>query len=87
MGTPDTSGKYDIARGIGAVLVGYVLIGVLVVLTDQVWSAWVPGFAELPHPPSYYYAITLFTNFLYCAAGGWAPYESRLGGSYGMLSG
>lgn len=71
MGTPDSKGKPSIGRSVGAVLAGYIVIGILVVLTDQVWSRSVPGFSSLPQPPTYYFAITLFTDFLYSAVGGW----------------
>jgi hypothetical protein len=70
MSTRDTSGKYNIARSVGAVLAGYVAIGILVVLTDQVWSMSVRDFSALPQPPTYYFAITLVTDFLYSAVGG-----------------
>jgi hypothetical protein len=71
MRTPDTGGKTNIGRSVGAVLAGYIVIGILVVLTDQIWSRSVPGFSSLPQPPTYYFAITLLTDFLYSAVGGW----------------
>ena len=71
MGATDTGGKRGILRSIGAVLAGYGVIGILVVLTDQVWSMSVRGFSALPQPPSYYFAISLLTDFLYSAVGGW----------------
>lgn len=71
MSTSHTGGRPSIWRSVGAVLAGYVVIGVLVVLTDQAWSMSVRGFSSLPQPPAYYFAISLLTDFLYSAVGGW----------------
>jgi lysylphosphatidylglycerol synthetase-like protein (DUF2156 family) len=58
-------------RTIGAVLAGYVAIGVLVVLTDLIFAAAVPGFRARTPPPLYYFAILTFTNTLYSIGGGY----------------
>ena len=54
-----------------AVLAGYVFIGVLVVITDQIFNLVIPGFKLMTMPPLYYFAISLFTDFLYSIAGGY----------------
>jgi hypothetical protein len=58
-------------RIIGAVLAGYVAVGVLVVLTDQFFALAVPGFRAAATPPLYYYVIVTFTTTLYSIAGGY----------------
>jgi hypothetical protein len=58
-------------RIIGAVLAGYVAVGVLVVLTDLIFAAAIPGFRAMTPPPLYYFAILTFTNTLYSIAGGY----------------
>lgn len=58
-------------RLIAAVLVGYVLIGVLVVTTDHLFAALAPGFKTMAQPPFYYFAISLATDFLYSMIGGY----------------
>ncbi|MGI8992524.1 MAG: hypothetical protein ACR2I2_23455 [Bryobacteraceae bacterium] len=58
-------------RIIGAVAAGYVAIGVLVVLTDQVCAALIPGFASMTTPPRSYFAISSLTGFLYSIVGGY----------------
>jgi hypothetical protein len=71
MGAARTDGKGGILRSVGAVLAGYIAIGILVVLTDRIWSWSVPGFASLSRQPDYYFAITLLTDSVYSAVGGW----------------
>jgi hypothetical protein len=58
-------------RIIGAVLAGYFAIGVLVVLTDQIFAAAIPGFRSMATPPLYYFVIVTFTDTLYTIAGGY----------------
>jgi len=58
-------------RIIGAVLAGYIAVGVLVVLTDQVFALAVPGFRAAATPPLYYFVTITFTNTLYSIAGGY----------------
>jgi hypothetical protein len=58
-------------RIVGAVLAGYVAIGVLVVLTDQILGAAIPGFRTMATPPPYYFVIVTFTDTLYTIAGGY----------------
>jgi len=59
------------ARIIAAVLAGYVAIGILVVLTDQLFALAVPGFRALSPPPLYYFVTLTFTNTFYTIAGGY----------------
>ena len=49
-------------------LAGYVAIGVLVVLTDLVFAAVIPGFPAMAQPPLYYFVIVAFTDTLYSIA-------------------
>ena len=58
-------------RLIGAVLAGYVAIGILVVLTDLIFGAAIPGFKNMSMPPLYYFVIVLCTDTLYTVAGGY----------------
>lgn len=58
-------------RVIGAAIAGYVAIGILVVCTDQVYALLVPGFKSLPMPPTYYFALSLLTDFIYSILGGY----------------
>jgi hypothetical protein len=58
-------------RILAAVVAGYVLIGVLVVITDQIFNMLIPGFKLMTMPPLYYFAISLFTDFVYSIAGGY----------------
>jgi hypothetical protein len=54
-----------------AVLAGFVGIGILVVLTDQIFAAAVPGFQAITPAPLYYFVTVLCTNTLYSVAGGY----------------
>jgi hypothetical protein len=54
-----------------AVLAGYVAIGILVVLTDQIFAAAIPGFRAITTPPLYYFATVALTDTLYSVAGGY----------------
>jgi hypothetical protein len=58
-------------RAILGVVAGYAAIGVLVVLTDQLFAALVPGFRGMVQPPLYYFLISLATDFLYSIVGGY----------------
>jgi hypothetical protein len=58
-------------RIIAAVLAGYVAIGVLVVITDQFFAAFIPGFKAMPLPPLYYFVVSLGTDTLYSVFGGY----------------
>jgi len=58
-------------RNILAAIAGYVAIGVLVVLTDQIFSWAIPGFRTLAMPPLFYFASSLATDFVYSAVGGY----------------
>jgi len=55
----------------GAILAGYALIGVLVVLTDQIFARTISGFATMATPPLYYFAVVTVTDALYSIAGGY----------------
>lgn len=57
-------------RNILAAIAGYFAIGVLVVLTDQVFSWAIPGFRTMAMPPAFYFAFSLVTDFAYSAVGG-----------------
>jgi hypothetical protein len=58
-------------RVVGAVLAGYAAVGVLVVLTDLIFAAVIPGFRAMATPPLYYFAIVTCTDALYSIAGGY----------------
>jgi hypothetical protein len=58
-------------RIVAAVFAGYVAIGILVVLTDQVFALSVPGFRTMSPPPLSYFVIVLCTNTLYSVFGGY----------------
>jgi len=58
-------------RAIGSIFAGYIAIGVLVVLTDQVFAAAIPGFRNMSMPPLYYFVIVLCTDTLYTVGGGY----------------
>jgi hypothetical protein len=58
-------------RIIVAAIVGYVAIGVLVVTTDKVIEAIIPGFATLEVRPLFYFFVSLATDFLYSIVGGY----------------
>jgi hypothetical protein len=47
------------------------LIGVFVVITDQIFGMVIPGFKLMTMPPVYYFAISLFTDFVSSIAGGY----------------
>ena len=54
-----------------AVLAGYIAVGVLVVLTDLIFAAAIPGFRTMPTEPLYYFVIVTFTDALYSVVGGY----------------
>jgi hypothetical protein len=58
-------------RIIAAVALGYIAIGALVVATDQLFAAVIPGFKSMAMPPLYYFVISLGTDFLYSIVGGY----------------
>jgi hypothetical protein len=58
-------------RTIGSVLAGYITIGVLVALTDLVFTVAIPGFRGMATPPLYYFLIVTLTDTLYSIAGGY----------------
>lgn len=58
-------------RVAAAVLAGYVAVGVLVVLTDLIFAAAIPGFRTMKTQPTFYFVIVTFTNTLYSFVGGY----------------
>lgn len=58
-------------RNILAAIAGYAAIGVLVVATDQIFSWVIPGFKTMAMPPAFYFAVSLATDFIYSAVGGY----------------
>ncbi|MFL6447879.1 MAG: hypothetical protein ACJ746_09365 [Bryobacteraceae bacterium] len=58
-------------RNILAAIAGYAAIGVLVVITDRVFSWLIPGFRTMAMPPAFYFAVSLLTDFVYSTAGGY----------------
>jgi hypothetical protein len=58
-------------RIVAAAVAGYVAIGILVVLTDQVFAAVIPGFKSMTTPPLYYFVASLGTDSLYSILGGY----------------
>ena len=58
-------------RIVVAAIVGYVAIGLLVVTTDKVLAATIPGFATLEVPPLLYFVVSLTTDTLYSVVGGY----------------
>jgi len=57
-------------RIIAAVFAGYIAIGIMVVLNDQVAARVIPGFASMAVPPASYFRSSLVTNTLYSVLGG-----------------
>ncbi len=58
-------------RSIAAVFLGYALTGILVVVTDQIFARAIFNFQVTNNPPLYYFVISLITDTLYAAIGGW----------------
>jgi len=58
-------------RSILAVVAGYAVIGLLVVATDAIAAAVIPGFRTMTAPPLKYLITTLFTDSTYTVAGGY----------------
>ncbi len=58
-------------KNILAAVAGYAAIGVLVVLTDQIFSWVIPGFQTMAMPPVFYFAASLITDFVYSTVGGY----------------
>jgi hypothetical protein len=58
-------------RIIAAVALGYIAMGLLVVVSDQLFAAVVPGTRFLTNPPLYYFIGSLVTDSLYAVVGGW----------------
>ena len=58
-------------RVIGSAIASYIAIGLLVVCTDQLYAALVPGFKSMPVPPTYYFALSLLSDTIYSIVGGY----------------
>jgi hypothetical protein len=58
-------------RNIAAVLAGYAVTGLLVVCTDQLFAVFMPGFKSMAKPPTSYFAVSLVTDTVYSAVGGY----------------
>jgi hypothetical protein len=58
-------------RTVLAILAGYAEIGLLVVMTDQLFAAVIPGFRSMAMPPAYYFGLSLLTDSFYSMAGGY----------------
>ena len=58
-------------RSIAAVVFGYLITGLLIVITDQIFELTIPGFRQMAMPPDFYFATSIVTDALYSAAGGW----------------
>jgi hypothetical protein len=61
----------QMGRLVAAVIFGYISTGLLVILTDQIFSAMIPGFHSMKVPPLYYFVISLATNTFYSIVGGY----------------
>ena len=53
-----------------AVLAGYIAVGILVMLTDQIFASAVPGFRSMTAPPLYYFIVVTVTDAMFSIAGG-----------------
>jgi hypothetical protein len=58
-------------RSIAAVVFGYLITGVLIVITDQIFELTIPGFKQMAMPPDFYFGVSIVTDALYSAVGGW----------------
>ena len=58
-------------RSIVAVVGSYVAIGLLVVLTDQLAAALIPGFKSTATLPIYYFVLSVVTDTVYSVLGGY----------------
>lgn len=54
-----------------AVILGYAAIAILVITTDTIWAATVPGFRSMVTPPTRYFSASLATDSFYSVLGGW----------------
>ena len=54
------------------VVLGYAATGILIFGTDQLFAALIPGFRSMSMLlPVYYFAISIVTDAIYSAIGGW----------------
>jgi hypothetical protein len=54
-----------------AVITGYLTIGLLVLLTDQIAAWTIPGFLAMSMPPANYFYTSLVTDSFYALIGGY----------------
>lgn len=77
-------------RMILAILTGYVLIGVLVTITDKIFASVVPGFGAMANLPRYYFEVTLGTDFVFSIVGGyvcsWIARERSWEARWGLIA-
>lgn len=58
-------------RMILAILTGYMLIGLLLTISDRIFATVLPGFGHLVTPPRLYLLISLGMDFVYSIVGGY----------------
>jgi hypothetical protein len=72
-----------------AVIAGYLLIGVLVFSTDQLFGVLIPGFKSMTMPPLPYFLISLGTDFVDSVIGGYVcsliARERRKAAMWGLI--
>ncbi len=76
-------------RSLIGVVAGFLGIGALVAFTDMLFAALVPGWKKMAHPPLYYFAISLVTDFLFSIVGGYVcamiAKDKRLGATIALI--
>jgi hypothetical protein len=77
-------------RMILAILTGYVLIGVLLTISDRIFATFLPGFGQVVTPPRLYLLIDLGTDFVYSIVGGyvcsWLARERAWEATWGLIA-
>ena len=58
-------------RTVLGAIAGFVLIGILVIFTDQLFSVLARGFDSAASPPAAYFVVSLFTDTFYSFIGGY----------------
>ena len=58
-------------RSLAAVIIGYMIVGLLIFSTDQIFSHLIANFNNMHELPTYYFMISIVTDTLYSFAGGW----------------
>ncbi len=76
-------------RAVVGVIAGYLAIGALVAFTDMLFHRLVPGWSQMAQPPTFYFAISLLTDFLYSILGGYVcaliAANHRRGATLGLI--